>query len=414
MDSPQTQPRQGSNLLSIAQLIVSGLGIAGALLAAGGIVILALVGRFSETAGLQEITTLLATAWISVLIALLAVPSLVFSIQRLWNRAPALPSIQGFRLATISLLVWPLVLLLGNLISRSSSLAWLLLPPIGLLAIGLPVWWLIEFARRKISVGSRQRGWGLVSFSMLVTTPVLMTVEIVALLVLVLLFALWITSQPQMLMKLEQLVQQLSIGQPDTEQVLNLLSPYLQNPLVILGVLLVVAGLVPLIEELLKPLGMWALAGRNLTPAQGFAAGAISGGTFALIESLFYLSNPSGESWAVLVAGRAGTGLLHTTSTALLGWAMASAWQNGSYLRLGATYLLSCALHGLWNGLSILSGLSGIFDGLPSSLPLMRSIGPIASAGLGILMMVLLLLLWWGNRKVRLPEAEISSNLQTP
>lgn len=413
MDSPQTQPRRGSDILSIAQLIVSGLGIVSSLLAAGGILILGLVGLFSETINQEEVTSLLATAWISLLVAVLAAPSLVFSIQRLWNRAPVLPKINGFRLATLSLLVWPLVLLLGGLVSRSSTLTWLLLPPLGLLAIGLPIWWLIEFSRRHIPVGSQQRGWGLVSFSMLITTPLLMFVEVLALLVGIVMFALWISSQPQMLIRLQQLAQQLTIGQPDPEAILEMLSPYLQNPAVIIVILLVVAGLVPLIEELLKPLGLWALVGRNLTPAQGFAAGAISGGIFALIESLFYLSNPMGDSWAELVAGRAGTGLLHITTTALLGWAMAAAWQNGSYVRLGATYLLSCALHGLWNGLSILAGLSGAFEGLPNSSPVMNSLSPISYAALGVLIVSLILLLWWGNRKLRQPAPEPSTNLQT-
>lgn len=414
MDSPQTQTRSGSNLLSIAQLIVSGLGIVTSLLAAGGIFILGLVGLFSETVSQVEGTSLLATAWISLLVAALTLPSLVFSIQRLWNRTSSLPSIRGFRLANIAILAWPLVLLLGNLVSGSSSLAWILLPPLGLFAIGLPIWWLIEFSRRNIPVGSRQRGWGLVSFSMLITTPALIFVEVAALLVLFVLFALWISTQPQLVLKLQQLAQQLTIGQPDAEAVLALLSPYMQNPLVILGILVVVAGLVPLIEELFKPLGLWALAGRNLTPGQGFAAGAISGGIFALIESLFYLSNPAGENWAALVAGRAGTGLLHITTTALLGWAMAAAWQNGSYLRLGATYLLSCALHGLWNGLSILAGLSGAIDGLPVNTPLMSTLGPIASVGLGVLIVSLFLLLWWGNRRLRQPVPDGSSSIQTP
>lgn len=408
MDSHQTQPRQGTDVLSIAQLIVSGLGILTSLLGAGGILILGLAGLFSETISQEEVTSLLATSWISLLVAALAVPSLIFSFQRLWNRAPAIPRINSFRLASLSILVWPLVLLLGSLIVRSSTLTWLLLPPLGLLAIGLPVWWLIEFTRRKIMVGSQQRSWGLVSFSMLITTPLLMFVEILALFVLVVMFALWISTQPQVMFRLQQLAQQLTIGQPDPEAVLEMFTPYLQNPTVIFVVLLVVAGLVPLIEELLKPLAMWALAGRNLTPAQGFAAGAICGGIFALVESLFYLSNPLGNSWAQLVAGRAGTGILHIATTALLGWAMASAWQKGSYLRLGGTYLLACVLHGLWNGLSVLAGLSGAIDGLPMNSMVMQNLGPIASVGLGVLVISLLFILWWGNRRLRQPGLETS------
>jgi hypothetical protein len=412
MESSQIQPRPSSNILSIAQLIVSGLGILSSLLAAGGIAILGLVGLFSESVNQTEVTPLLATAWISVLVAVLAVPSLVYSIQRLWNWTPALPHINSFRLASILLLVWPLVLLLGNLIARSGSLAWLLLPPLGMLAVGLPIWWLVEFTRRKVSSGSLQRSWGLVSFSMLITTPVLMLVEILTLLVLVLGFAVWLSTQPELVILLQRLVERLSIGQPDAQEVIELVSPYLQNPWVIFAVLAVVAGVVPLIEELLKPLAMWALAGHHLTPAQGFAAGAICGGTFALIESLFYLSSPMGADWAVLAAGRAGTGLLHITTTALLGWALAAAWQDGSYLRLGATYLLSCALHGLWNALSILGGLAGQFGDPPANINLMNNLGQIAKISLGVLIVSLFLTLWWSNRRLARPAPDALVDIQ--
>jgi hypothetical protein len=56
------------------------------------------------------------------------------------------------------------------------------------------------------------------------------------------------------------------------------------------------------------------------------------------------------------------------TNAGLMGWALASTWQDGRYLRLVLTYLGVSALHGLWNLFSLAQGilpLVGPVDGLP-------------------------------------------------
>jgi hypothetical protein len=296
------------------------------------------------------------------------------------------------------ILLWPLVLVLGNLLARQSSITWLVMPPLQLLAIGLPIWWLVELASRRLSVGSHKRGWGLVNFSMFLSTPVVIVVELLAMGVLFLMAVAWIATQPDLMNELERLGRRIIMMQPDPEMILDLLRPYLQNPLVVFAVLAVVSGLVPLIEELFKPLGLWFLAGRRLSPAQGFVAGALSGGSFALLESLLSLSNPGSDTWAYLAAGRAGTALLHITTTALVGWAMALAWQNGDYLRLGATYLLAVGLHSFWNMLNVFSGLSIIFEDIPQEMQILSRTAQIAPAALVILVLTLFLMLWFANR----------------
>jgi hypothetical protein len=119
------------------------------------------------------------------------------------------------------------------------------------------------------------------------------------------------------------------------------------------------AVIVPLIEEALKPAGVWLLAGRRLTPAAGFAAGVLSGTGYALIESLL-LSSGSGEDWAFLVFARIGTGTIHILTTGLVGWALALAWGENRYLRLGAVYLLAVSIHGLWNSLTLVTAFTNL------------------------------------------------------
>ncbi len=396
------QGRPGSSALTIAQLIVSSFGLISAVLGAGLLLILGLSALFSEVIDLASATSIFNMAWVSGLLAALALPSLVYSLRRMQGEAPRFPPPGRLRWASLLLMVWPLALAVGNQVAVQSSLAWLLLPPLYLLAVGLPIWWLVELARQQLPGGSRQRKWGVLNFSLLVTTPVVIVVEIAILGGLLILFAAWLSSRPDLVTQLEILAQRMLTSQPNPESILQLARPYLQNPLVIFGILAVLAGLVPLIEELLKPLALWALAGRRLTPAEGFAAGALCGGAFALLESLLSLAGPLQDSWAALAVARAGTGLLHITTTALVGWALAAAWQSGSYLRLGLAYLLAVGLHGLWNALSVLSAVGTLFlETPPDNLRFLTGFSQSASFSILFLGLLLFLLLAGGNRLLR-------------
>ncbi len=413
------QPTRKTDYVTIAQLTVSGLGLVLALLAAFGMAIFGII-ELTGNSDLASVTALFSTAWISLLVAALAVPSLVYSIQSLGGRAPRLPEVHHFRLANTLILIWPLVLLLGNIIAGQPRLAWLLLPPLQVLAIGLPVLWLAGIARHGLPWrGNRQRGWGLVNFSILITTPALMVIEILALAILLILFAIWVSTQPALASLLERLAQRLVNAPANPEAILQILGPYLQNPLLIFGGLAVVSWLIPLIEELFKPLAVWALAGRDLSPAEGFAAGALCGASFGLVESLFYLSTPLSQGWAELAIGRSGTVMLHTTTSALVGWALANAWQNERYLRLGLTYLLAVTLHGVWNALSIVTGLGGTLNNPPAALQPLTVLARIAPVSLGVLAFLLFVLLWGSNsylqRKPGLaPETEPAGQSAEP
>lgn len=133
----------------------------------------------------------------------------------------------------------------------------------------------------------------------------------------------------------------------------HIISPYLKDPLVIFSAFTFAAVIVPLIEEAIKPLGVWFLAGSRLTPAEGFTAGILCGAGYALVESLT-LSADSGNDWVSLVFARIGTAVVHILTSGLTGWALASAWREKRYFRLGVTYLGAVLLHGLWNGLTML------------------------------------------------------------
>lgn len=387
---------------TIGLLLVSGLGLVFALLSAVSLGLFGLVSVFGEVVPRGDTVPIFTIAWISALVGLLALPAVVLCVLRLLGRVPRLPNfLNGWRLASILMLLWPLVLVAGNAIAGSSRLAWLLLPPLHLLAIGLPLWWLVELACKRLPGGSTQRGWGILNTSLFVTTPTLIVVELLAIIGLLVLVGVAVSLRPEWLAVFERMAERLALLQDDPTAVMQVLQPILENPLAIYAVLAVLAGLVPLVEELFKPLAVWFLAGRSLSPAEGFVAGAISGGGFALLESLLTLSGPQGDGWAALAVARAGTGLLHITTTALMGWALASAWRSGAYWRLGLAYLLAVVWHGMWNGLSVASGVGALFTTPPAEIAWLMHLSAVAPFGLLVLVISLFLFLWGGNRRLR-------------
>ncbi|MBL8062620.1 MAG: PrsW family intramembrane metalloprotease [Anaerolineales bacterium] len=149
----------------------------------------------------------------------------------------------------------------------------------------------------------------------------------------------------------------------DDQAILNMLTPYLTNPALIMIGIGYIALLVPLIEELLKPLAVWLLGKRIASPAQGFALGMLSGAAFALIESLNASADGS-TGWAIIVSARAGTSILHMTSSGLVGWGIASAFKEKRIGRLFGAYISAVLIHGVWNACAAGAGISAIGESI--------------------------------------------------
>lgn len=357
---PSFRSSTRADFLTYAQLIVSGLGFLGAILGTGLLFLISLAGLLRSTVDLPDATSIFKLLWVGVLSIGITFFSTLYCLERLGVVKFPLPRLPDLRWTGFLLLLWPFILGLGYLASGLDRLAWLVFPPLQVLAVVMPIAWLASLALTLLSRRKPQRILGIANFSLLITAPLVILVEIILFIVLVGFVIVYAIGQPDLFISLQNIGRQAAMSQPDPEMILPLLRSYLQEPAVLFSIFAILSGLVPLIEELLKPLALWALAFRRLTPAEGFVGGAISGGVFAAFESLFSLASLGQEEWVILVIGRAGTGLLHITTTAMLGWAMASAWQNGGYLKLGLTYLLSSTAHGLWNAFSVFSGLGAI------------------------------------------------------
>ncbi len=407
--SPGIQTGERLHRSSLSLALLSGLGLALSVLIGLALFMLGVVDLTRSQAGEAAASALVSIGWVSLMVAVLQVPSLVLSIRRLRGGkvGPEAPVRRGWLAATAALvLMIPLVALGGLLAPASNTYSLLFLPPLQLLVVGVPIWWAFETGRRGLKGGTAQRGWGVVSVSTLITMPVVLVFELVAMVILGVVVLSFLAAQPQVMRELQNLFQTLSKGSVDPQAVSQLIDPYLKQPGFIFLVVVAGSALVPLLEEGLKPLALWPqVAGRKMTPSQGFTAGLICGAIFALLESLFSLSPAMGADWSGVVIGRMGTGLLHVTCSGLVGWGLALAWRREKYLQLGGLYLSAVFLHGSWNAISLLAGFSAAIDSSQS--------GPIAFLGqhgnliLVFMVVVDLCVLLAANRYLRThPEQE--------
>jgi hypothetical protein len=214
-------------------------------------------------------------------------------------------------------------------------------------------------------------------------------VEIIVLGFGVLIGALWLIQQPEFAPVLTQIGDPFMVDPSIFEDLAVDLLPLLTRPGLIAVVGSFVALIIPLIEELLKPLGIWLLQKCNLTSVDGFTIGMICGAAFAVLESLFSISAVMPAERMFVMVGRIGTGLLHIFTAGINGWALASTWREGKYMRVGIAYLASVIVHGAWNLFALLLGFDMAGNELPQIVD--PHLSSLAVWFLPILTMVLLI-----------------------
>ncbi len=311
---------------SVAQLTLAVLTVLLLWSAASALAIWGMVGLISHSQALGDPLPMFLMAMSSVIGGLLMLPSAYYALCRLTDR-PAFDSQAFLRRLRLQwwILALPLVVLVGHFVANHPAIAWLGLPFLHPLAIGIPTVWLLYFAIRRLPLGSSQRMWGVFGSGLTLGPFLIFVLESLVGIAFLVALVIYLYSQPGMMDKILHISALLEQGQ-SPELLIEDLKPVLTRPVVILGVLFFAAVAVPLIEEALKPIGVWLLFGRKLTPAAGFAAGALSGAGYALIESLALTSN--GEEWSSLVLARTGTSAVHILTAGLTGWALALAWQK--------------------------------------------------------------------------------------
>ena len=356
-----------------------------------------IAGLFELASGAtQNAESTLLVAAGSFVLGLTLLPAAYYSIMNIMAK-PA-RSLPLHKIPTIALiLLWLIAISLAVFLSGKDASP-LLLVPLNVTALTLPIWILIRFALRGIDSGSDESRWGIFTIGITIVPILIGIVEVFLIIAMGIAAIVGLALNPSSLNSLESLSMRLMYtNNPDA--ILRVIAPYLFKPVTLLAGLLFFSILVPLVEELIKPLGVWLTPGRITSPRQGFALGVLGGAAFALVESLGMSPGIPGTS-NILPIVRAGTDVVHIVTTGLMGWALVSAWQGRKYLQLGVTYLVVIAIHGLWNALALSSATQIALDYLPNPPLWMESAPLVSSMGLVILTIVNLSILFIANRSM--------------
>jgi len=360
VENPQAQSRNPLPIQvswqAILLLVFNSLMIVLTLVTVLVLVITGMNGFLEIRTGTVSITPifLLAGGWL--LCAVLLLPPTLLALMRVFGKSEEerfhlSEKVQIFGLLVAGLIVLPVTLVLGEIVSRNQQISWFLLPPLHIVAASIPVAWLVFIGLRGLKTGSQLRKWGVFTAGLVYAPNLILVAEATALIVGFFGLVLALSSNPAWFDELLGLGQRLRYSAANPEILRRVLEPYLLHPITILTVFTSVAVIVPLIEETIKPAGLWFLAGKRLTPTQGLTLGLLSGAGYALFENLFLAA--SDVDWGVTVLARAGTTGIHVLTAGLTGWGLALAWSKGNFLRLGINFSLAVLLHGLWNGLVI-------------------------------------------------------------
>jgi hypothetical protein len=410
------------NWTSLIQLVFSALA---ALLLLGVAALIAVMGvfqYFNQGSGSTEITQSFMVAASLAFAGVLVLPSAWYAWKNFAFPGPEpmpRPEPKGFGiiLTLLVLVVVPGVLWLGNWVSQYDQLAWFVLPLLNIIANGLPAFWLIYLGLRGLNPGSPRRQWGVFASGLVVSPAIILVMEFLALIGYGVLAILWAVFNPSISSQLQVLLLRLQRAAPNQDAILRILLPFLLRPGILFAAFAFISVIVPIIEEALKPIAVWFHAGQKLTPVQGFAFGVLCGAGFGLFENLGNTSGGS-EAWAILASTRITTLLLHCLTTGMVGWALASAWSQKRYLRLGITYAFAVLLHGLWNGMAVLSSISSLEGQVDIAVPSnMQQIGNFSSIGVIVLLAFNLILYISFNAVLRnslYTKASLSTGVAEP
>lgn len=397
------QTRPTTHIPSLLYLILSASGVVISMTSAGVLFLSGMLARISGESN-DVVYTNFALGWTLVLVVLLLLPGVYYSVNRLRHKHAAGINSAGTAWPWIAVGAWLVLYLLGILAAGMNTVNWLVIPPLTTALIAIPlVLWLRLGSKGSRDV-SRQAAWSVLGASLIVTPALIMLLEIIALLFLGVVVMFFLAISPDRLQQLEALIRQIAGTNMDPVLLLRIVQPVLQDPWVLFALMSVTSVIIPLLEEFFKPLWVWMFV-KNLTPTRGFFYGMICGAAFALLESLGYLASPLGETWPALLVGRVATGILHTGTSGLVGWGLASAWSERKYTRLALAYFLGVFLHGIWNTFGLLMGFAEYLQPVNHLNVILSRLGGIAPLALGVLTMILIAIILYAHKEIKPDQA---------
>ena len=336
----------------------------------GGIAVVTLLSGlmalFNREAGPEDLSITFSYSAAGALLGLLLLPSIILAFKRLSGQpAVSIPAWEILQtLFHPKRLIWfyPLILLAGDWLNTSPRLSWLLMPIINLFALGVPIAWLIWAGTRRLTPGSTQRSWSIFGIGITSIPLVIIILEFVFMIVgfMVAAFIVSVFFQGAVT-NINDLLSSFSEMANGQEIPAHIVAEFIRQPIVLTIILMFVSGLIPLIEELIKPAAILLLWKTPLTPQDGWRLGLLAGAGFALIESL---GNASvGEGWVFLILGRAGASALHMFNTGLISYTVVLSREKKRLLPVLLAVLGTILIHGLWNGITIFATASSLETG---------------------------------------------------
>jgi RsiW-degrading membrane proteinase PrsW (M82 family) len=392
-------PAERKNLPSVLMILLSTLGVLISLaLAAASF----LGSSLGETSSLEtQMFTSLGV--LALTLGLLNIPVLVYSIRDLQGRESQAKYPSLFRAANFALILWAILLAAGTYLNRTYPYTpWL--APITILCVLIPVWWLIEFARRKLTRPVPLYEWKTLTVGLTLAPITIMIIETLMVIVVAVVVIILLGFKADSLSSLTNLTSALDMSGGGMEQLDQLLYDLSQNPTVASALYLVIGLLAPFTEELFKPLAVWLSWKRPMRAREGFVLGLISGGAFTLLESASLVSQINANDWLSGVVLRSSTGMLHIGLSGLVGYGIAKARSEKRWGSMLLTLLGATGLHGLWNSMALLNGFS------TTALPMTENITATAGSVISLVAMALVFatvvfITIRLNKKLRLEQA---------
>lgn len=310
-----------------------------------------------------------------IFLSLLLLPTVVMSIRRLGGHSgEKLPAFFERIVQALhpqrSMMLYPLVILAGWWLGRYPAVNWVFMPLLNMLALSLPAAWLVWVGTRDFEPRSAHRNWSALGVGMTFAPGLIFVLELAVMIigiVLIIVAAMMISASTNpIFQELALVLEQFGSAGEVSEQAVNYL---LQNPVVIGIMLLFLSGIVPVIEEIFKPMAVWALWNRPLTPQDGWTLGLLSGAGFALMENFGNVS--VGAGWTFIALARGGATALHMFNTALIGYTFALARQKKQKLLPFLALAIAMLVHAAWNAMTVFA-MAGSVD-----MPLESEIWPV-------------------------------------
>ena len=249
-----------AKVYAIAQAVISSLGFLSSFIGAGFLLLFGVVGGAIDPQTGADAGLMLVFGWTSLLVAIAFIPGLISAVFALMGKP--MPTIKpGTKqiILGIMLLVWIFSIVLVMLTSRFQGLN--LVTSIFIVPLVLvPILLFFSLGARNLTIGNQRRAWGAIAFNFAVTMPVVLMVELIIFAIIFIFATLWLMGEPELLSQIMLYSEQLSSGATELLEAERLLTDLISQPAVLNGSILVIAVLVPNIEELPEPMAIWFLA----------------------------------------------------------------------------------------------------------------------------------------------------------